>query len=289
MDQAIINGLAEGSVYALLAVGLVFINRITEVASFAHGEVSTFAAFVGFTMFHKAGAPFPVAILCSIMAGAALGAAVERVVIRRVQTGGLLATVVVTLGLYFVIHGSVKAIWGPEVWPYPSIFGDGAVRFAGVVISSQHLGVMVTSLVIALSLAAYLRWTRTGLALRAIPQNRFGAAVIGLNIRRLNSTAWVVGSAVGAVAGVLIAPLTFLHSNMMAAPLIKAFSIAALGGLDSLVGAFVGGLLLGVIENVAVLYFLPSYLKDSLAFFFILVVLLVQPEGLFGKQRREKV
>jgi branched-chain amino acid transport system permease protein len=288
MGQAIINGLAEGSVYALLAVGLVFINRITEVASFAHGEVSAFAAFVGFTMFHSAGAPFAVAILCSILSGAALGAAIERFVIRRVQMSGLLATVVVTLGLYFVIHGAIGAIWGPEVRTYPSIFGEGAVRFGGVVISSQHLGVMGTSLVIAIALATYLRFTRTGLALRAVPQNRYGALVIGLNIRRLSLTAWVVGSAVGAVAGVLIAPLTYLHSNMMASPLIKAFAVAALGGLDSLVGAFVGGLLLGVIENIAVLY-IPSYLKDSLAFVFILVVLLVQPEGLFGKPRKEKV
>lgn len=288
MGQSIINGLAEGSVYALLAVGLVFIHRITEVASFAHGEVSAFAAFVGFTVFHTAGAPFPVAILCSIIAGAILGGAIERIVIRPVQASGLLATVVVTLGLYFVIHGGVKAIWGPEVRPYPSIFGEGAVRFGGVVISSQHLGVMVTSAVIAIALAAYLRLTRTGLALRAIPQNRFGAAVIGLDIRRLTSTAWVVGSAVGAVAGVLIAPLTFLHSNMMLAPLIKAFAVAALGGLSSLVGAFVGGLVLGVTENIAVLY-IPGYLKDSLAFVFILIVLLVQPEGLFGKRRKEKV
>jgi branched-chain amino acid transport system permease protein len=288
MDQAIINGLAEGSVYALLAVGLVFINRITEVASFAHGEVSAFAAFVGFTVFHSVGAPFLVAIACSVIAGALLGGAIERIVIRPVHASGLLATVVVTLGLYFVIHGGVLAIWGPEVRTYPSIFGEGAVRLGDLVVSSQHLGVMVTSAVIAIGLAAYLRWTRTGLALRAIPQNRFGAAVIGLNIRRLTSTAWIVGSAVGAVAGVLIAPLTFLHSNMMLAPLIKAFAVAALGGLNSLVGAFVGGLVLGVVENILVQY-IPSYLKDSVAFVFILIVLLVQPEGLFGKQRKEKV
>jgi branched-chain amino acid transport system permease protein len=288
MGQAIINGLAEGSVYALLAVGLVFINRITEVASFAHGEVSAFAAFVGFTVFHSAGAPFPVAIACSILAGGLLGALIERVVIRRVQSSGLLATVVVTLGLYFVIHGMIGAIWGPEVRQYPSIFGEHVLTFGGVAVSSQHLGVMLTSLVIAIALATYLRRTRTGLALRAIPQNRYGAAVIGLNIRRLSLTAWIVGSAVGAVAGVLIAPLTYLHQNMMGSPLIKAFAVAALGGLDSLVGAFVGGLVLGVVENIAVI-FIPGYLKDSLAFVFILIVLLVQPEGLFGKQRREKV
>jgi branched-chain amino acid transport system permease protein len=226
--------------------------------------------------------------VASILAGGLIGLLVERIVIRPVQSSGLLATVVVTLGLFFVIHGSIKLVWGPDVRPYPSIFGEGTIRLGGTAVSTQHLGVMVTAFVIAVGLAAYLRWTRTGLALRAIPQNRFGAALIGLNLRRLTSTAWIVGSAVGAVAGVLIAPLTFLNSNMMQAPIIKAFAVAALGGLSSLVGAFVGGLVLGVIENVAVLY-IPTYLKDTIAFVFILIVLLVQPEGLFGKQRKEKV
>ncbi|AVO43516.1 branched-chain amino acid ABC transporter permease [Simplicispira suum] len=288
MDQAVINGLAEGSVYALLALGLVFINRITEIATFAHGEVSAMAAFVGFTVFHSLHAPFAVAILASLAAGAVIGFLVERIVIRPVQTSGTLATVVVTLGLFFVIHGLMKLIWGPEVRPYPSIFGEGTIRIGEVAIAAQNLGVMATAFLIAVGLAAYLRWTRTGLALRAIPQNRFGAALMGLNLRRLTSTAWIVGSCVGAVAGVLIAPLTFLHSNMMQAPLIKAFAVAALGGLNSLVGAFVGGLVLGVIENVTVLY-IPTYLKDTIAFLFILLVLLVQPEGLFGKQRKDKV
>jgi len=288
MDQAVLNGLAEGSVYALLALGLVFINRITEIATFAHGEVSALAAFIGFTVFHTLGAPFPVAIVVSVVAGGVIGLLVERIVIRPVQTSGLLATVVVTLGLFFLIHGSIKLVWGPDVRPYPSIFGEGTIRLGGTAVSAQHLGVMCTAFVIAVGLAAYLRWTRTGLALRAIPQNRFGAALIGLNLRRLTSTAWIVGSAVGAVAGVLIAPLTFLNSNMMQGPIIKAFAVAALGGLSSLVGAFVGGLVLGVIENVAVLY-IPTYLKDTIAFVFILIVLLVQPEGLFGKQRKEKV
>lgn len=288
MAQAIINGLAEGSVYALLALGLVFIHRITEVASFAHGEVSAIAAFVGFSIWQSTGLPFSVAIAGSIATGAVLGAVVERIVVRPVHASGILATTVVTLGLYFVLHGGIRAIWGPEVRPYPSVFGDTTLRLGDVAISTQHIGVMATSLLIALALSAYLHFTETGLSLRAIPQNPYGAAVIGLNIRRLRSVSWIVGSAVGAIAGVLIAPLTFLNSNMMTSPLIKAFAVAALGGLDSLVGAFVGGLLLGVVENVVVLY-ISSYLKDSLAFIFILLVLLVTPEGLFGKPRREKV
>jgi branched-chain amino acid transport system permease protein len=288
MDQAIINGLAEGSVYALLALGLVFINRITEVATFAHGEVAAVSAFVGYTIFQASGVPFVIAVFCSIVAGGVLGFAIERSIIRPVQASGLLATIIVTLGLYFVLHNGIVAIWGPEVRPYPAIFGDATIRFLGLAISAQHLGVIATAFLVALALATYLRFTRSGLALRAIPQNRYGAAVIGLDLRRLVSKAWVIGSAVGAMAGVLIAPLTFLNSNMMIAPMIKAFAVAALGGLDSLVGAFVGGLLLGVVENVTVM-FIPTYLKDSIAFFFIFIVLLVQPKGLFGKTRREKV
>src|SRR5579863_3215304 len=123
MDQAVINGLAEGSVYALLALGLIFINRITQVATFAHGEVATFAAFVGYTVFAKTGAPLLIAVVCSIIAGGALGYAIEWIVIRRVQGSGLLATIIVTLGLYFVLHSSIVAIWGPEVRTYPAIFG----------------------------------------------------------------------------------------------------------------------------------------------------------------------
>jgi branched-chain amino acid transport system permease protein len=288
MEQAVINGLAEGSVYALLALGLVFINRITEIATFAHGELSALAAFVGFTVFQASGLPFLLAVVATIVVGALIGALTERFVIRPVQGSGSLATVVVTLGLFFVIHGAVNAIWGPDVRPYPSIFGEGTLRLSGVAVSAQHVGVMATAFLIAFILAAYLRWTRTGLALRALPQNRAGAALIGLNIARLNATAWMVGSAVGAVAGVLIAPLTFLHSNMMQAPIIKAFAVAALGGLHSLVGAFVGGLVLGVVENIAVLH-IPTYFKDSIALLFIFLVLLLQPEGMFGKQRREKV
>jgi len=288
MDQAIINGLAEGSVYALLTLGLVFIHRITNIASFAHGEVSALAAFIGFTVFNSLGAPFFIAIFASIVAGGLIGAVIECVVIRPVQSSNLLGTVVVTLGLFFVIHGCVTLIWGPEVRPYPSMFGEGTLRFGEISVSAQHLGVMLTAFVVAVGLAAFLRWTRTGLALRAIPQNRFGAVLIGLNIRKLISIAWIVGSMVGAIAGVLIAPLTFLNSNMMQAPIIKAFAVAALGGLNSLVGAFIGGLVLGVIENVAVLY-IPTYFKDSIAFVFILVILLFQPEGLFGKLHKEKV
>lgn len=288
MMQAIINGIADGSIYAILAIGLVFINKITEVANFAQGEMAMVATFVSFVALNAAGLPLIAAMMVAIGGGALLGYAVERGIIRPVMASGPLGTTVVTLGLFYVLNGGATAIMGPEVHPFPSFFGTEALSIGGVRISPQHLAIMVASLILALAMAAFLRFTRTGLAMRAIPQNRIGARVIGLDLRKLFGLAWILGSGVSAIAGFLLAPIIFLNTNMMLAPLIKAFAAAVLGGLDSLVGAFVGGLLIGIVENVVVVY-VSSLLKDSLAFLFIIAVLLVKPEGLFGKPRREKV
>lgn len=287
MMQAVINGIAEGSIYAILAIGLVFINKITEVANFAQGEFAMVAAFVSFAAL-QAGAPLFVALLAAIAAGAVLGYVVERGIIRPVQGSGPLGMTIVTLGLYYVLHGGATAIWGPDVHPFPSFFGSETISIGGVLISQQHLAIIATALLAALAMTGLLHFTRTGLAMRAIPQNRIGARAIGLDLRRLFALAWVMGSAVSAIAGVLLAPIIFLNVNMMLAVLIKAFAAAVLGGLDSLVGAFVAGLILGVVENVIAGY-VSSHLKDSLSFLFIIAVLLLKPEGLFGRPRREKV
>jgi branched-chain amino acid transport system permease protein len=288
MLQAIINGVAEGAIYAILAVGLVFINKITEVANFAQGEIAMVAAFVSFSVIQTTGVPLIVALVVATAAGAALGYGLERFAIRPVLGAGVLGTTVVTLGLYYILHGGALVIWGPDVHPFPSFFGTESISIGGVLISPQHLAIMVTSLVTAIGLSAFLQYTGIGLAMRAVPQNRFGASLIGLDLRQIFGLTWMMGAAVSAVAGFLLAPVIFLNTNMMLAPLIKAFAAAVLGGLDSLLGAFVGGILLGVVENVVVLY-LPSQMKDSLAFLFIIIVLLVRPEGLLGRRRMEKV
>lgn len=288
MEQAIINGLSEGSVYAVLAVGLVFIHKITEVANFAQGEIAMVATFVGFSLSERLGLPLALVFIGSIVFGGVMGYAVERCAVRPVLASGVLGTTVVTLGLYFFLHGAAAAIWGPEVRTFPSFFDQAPIALSGVLVSKQHASIMAVSLLTALGLSAFLRFTDLGLAMRAVPQNRIGARIIGLNLTHLYTLTWVLGSAISAMAGLLLAPVMFLNTNMMLAPLIKAFAAAVLGGLDSLLGAFLGGLLLGLIENIVVMY-ISSYLKDSLAFVFILVVLLVQPRGLFGTVRKENV
>jgi branched-chain amino acid transport system permease protein len=287
MIQTIINGIAEGSIYAIIAVGLVFIHKVTEVANFAQGELAMVATFIGFTALQHFGVPLPVALLVGLASAACLGYLLERWIIRPVSGSGLLGTTIVTLGIFYVLHGGALVLWGPDVRPFPSLFGSGSIELGGVLISSQHLAIMVTALAAALGLTCLLKFTRLGLAMRAVPQNRTGARVIGLDLHRIFGLTWLVGAAVSALAGFLLAPLMFLSANMMMGALINAFAAAVLGGLDSLLGSFVGGILLGVVENVIVAY-TSSALKDSLAFLFIILALLIRPEGLFQSRRSEK-
>jgi branched-chain amino acid transport system permease protein len=288
MVQTLINGIAEGSIYAIIAVGLVFIYKVTEVANFAQGELAMIATFVGFTGLQYFGVPLWVAIVLGLAASAALGYCLERWVLRPVLGSGLLGTTIVTLGIFYVLHGGALAIWGPEVHPFPSFFGTQSIAVAGILISPQHFAIMAAAFAAALGLSFLLRFTRIGLAMRAVPQNRVGATVIGLDVYRIYGLTWLIGAAVSAIAGFLLAPIMFLSTNMMVSPLINAFAAAVLGGLDSLMGAFVGGILLGVVENVIVAY-TSSALKDSLAFLFIILALLLRPEGLFKRRRGEKV
>ena len=293
MGQALVNGLAEGSIYAVLAIGLVFIFKITEVANFAQGEIAMVAAFVAFTVLERYGVPLPVGLLAGVVAGGLAGYAMERIAIRPLLgTGrmgmGALGPAVVTLGLYFVLHGTATVVWGPDVHPFPSVFGGDMLTFGGLLVSRQHLAIMVASLLTAVALSAFLRYTDLGLAMRCIPQNRYAARLIGLDVPRLYGLTWTIGAAVSAMGGILLAPIVFLNTNMMTDMTNNAFAVAVLGGLGSLVGAFVGALILGIVKNVGVLY-LPTEMKESMAFVIVLAVLLVRPEGLFGKPQPEKI
>lgn len=293
MGQAIVNGLAEGSIYAVLAIGLVFIYKITEVANFAQGEIAMVSAFIAFTVLERFGAPLAAALVAAVLAGGLAGLLMEWIAIRpvlgsSVSGSSVLGPAVVTLGLFFVLHGAATVVWGPDVHPFPSFLGNEVLSMGGLLVSKQHLAIMAASLLTALALSAFLRFTDIGLAMRSIPQNRFAARLIGLDVPRLYGLTWMIGAAVSAMGGILLAPIVFLNTNMMVDMTNNAFAVAVLGGLGSLVGAFVGGLILGVVKNIGVMYF-PTEMKESMAFVIVLVVLLFKPEGLFGKPQFEKI
>jgi branched-chain amino acid transport system permease protein len=290
--QTVATGLSMGSVYAIVALAIVLIYRSTGVVNFAQGEMAMFGTFIAWSVISYFDAwslpldmnywlPFFLAILISAL----IGAAVERIVLRPVEEAPILNSVIVTLGL-FTLFNSV-AIWRyggiAKPFPSPSFFQGSALNVGPVVISRLNIGIFSMSVVIMLLLYLFLNYTKLGLAMRAAAQNRVACRMVGIPAGRMLTLGWALSAAVGAVAGMLVAPIVFLSANMMFATLIFAFAAAVLGGLQSLPGAIVGGLLLGIIQNAAGTY-IGSEVDITVAFVVIVLVLLVRPTGLFGRR-----
>jgi branched-chain amino acid transport system permease protein len=290
--QTVATGLSMGSVYAVVALAIVLIYRSTGVLNFAQGEMAMFGTFIGWSMIVYFNAwslpldlnywlPFVLAVVIS----AFIGAAVERVVLRPVEEAPVLNSVIVTLGLFTLFNA--VAIWRyggiAKPFPSPSFFQGSPLSVGPVVISRLNIGVFCTSVLIMLLLYLFLNYTKLGLAMRAASENRLACRMVGVPANRMLTLGWAFAAAVGAMAGMLVAPIVFLSPNMMFATLIFAFAAAVLGGLQSLPGAIVGGLLLGIIQNMAGTY-IGSEIDITAAFFVIVLVLLIRPTGLLGRR-----
>ncbi len=288
--QYALTGLSAGSLYALVALGIVLIYRSTRVLNFAHGDIATLATFVAFSLLSR-GYSFPVALLLSLGTGAAVGIAFYFGVLVRAQREGanLLSMVILTLGLALIIQGVVVYVWGAEPVALPFPISDvKTYRVGAVVVSQLSLATMAAGLVASALLYLLVQRTRLGLAMRATSENVMAAQTLGIPTRLVLGVSWGVASALGVVAGIFLAPALLLDPFFMLDPFLKGFAAAVLGGLNSLPGAIVGGLLLGVAESLAGAY-LTIQFKNTLAFAIIIVVLLVRPEGLLGKEFKERV
>ena len=284
------TGLAAGSLYALVALGIVLIYRSTRVLNFAHADIATLATFVSFSLLTNEYS-FPVALGLSLLTGAAVGIAFYFVVLVRAQREGanLLGMVILTLGLALVIQGGVVWQWGAEPVSLPFPISDTKTYKVGLVVMSQlALATLAAGLVGSLLLYLLVQKTRLGLAMRATSENVMAAQTLGIPTRMVLSVSWGVASALGVVAGIFLAPALLLDPFFMLDPFLKGFAAAVLGGLNSLPGAVVGALILGVAESLAGAY-LTIQFKNTLAFLIIIVVLLVRPEGLLGKEFKERV
>ena len=284
------TGLAAGSLYALVALGIVLIYRSTRVLNFAHADIATLATFVSFSLLTNEYS-FPVALGLSLITGAAVGIAFYFVVLVRAQREGanLLGMVILTLGLALVIQGGVVWQWGAEPVSLPFPISDTKTYKVGLVVMSQlALATLAAGLVGSLLLYLLVQKTRLGLAMRATSENVMAAQTLGIPTRMVLSVSWGVASALGVVAGIFLAPALLLDPFFMLDPFLKGFAAAVLGGLNSLPGAVVGALLLGVAESLTGAY-LTIQFKNTLAFVIIIVVLLLRPEGLLGKEFKERV
>ncbi len=290
LGEQIVSGLASGAIYGSLALAIVLIYRSTRVINFAQGEMATFSTFVAWSLMNHGlsfWAAFPI-VLAIAFAG---GVAIERTVIRPVENAAVLTVVIVTLGLALLLNGLMNVIWGGGSRQFQGPFSTRALDVGGVHIAIQYIGIIAVSFALVVLLALFFRYTTLGLGLRAAAINPASSRLVGIRVGWMLAFGWGLAAVLGAVAGLMIAPLVSLDPNMMQTILLYAFAAAVLGGLESPIGAVVGGLLLGLVITLSGRYigFVGSTLRLPVALALILGVLLVRPGGLFGRVAERRV
>lgn len=287
MGQMIVSGIALGAIYGLVALGIVLVFKATGVLNFAHGEGVMLSTFVAFTLL-KAGAPYPLVVVLTLAFAAAFGVALERLVIRRFVGKPLLVSGIATLGLFLLFGDIAVWIWGKDPFEFPGPFSQKPIFVAGIAISAADIGIVGTAALLAAALFAFFRFTRLGIAMQACMENPTAAQLMGIPTRRVYSLAWALSSMIGAVAGLLIAPVTFLHFTMMQHVLHYAFASAVLGGIFSLPGSLVGGIVIGISANLTGAY-VSSAWKEVVPFIVMLAILILRPHGLLARRHAKKV
>jgi len=288
--QQTVAGLAQGAIFASLALALVLIYRATEVINFAQGEMAMATTYIGYqlTLWHVT---YWVAFFLTLVIALVLGVVIYGVLIRPVQHRSVIALVIVTVGLFILIDGLVTWKWGADLKFMQAPFGNQVYHAGGVSFSRQDLGVLLVSILSVILLWVLFQFTKLGLAMRAAALRPAAAALVGVRVDWMLAVGWGLAAVLGAVAGLMTEPTQFLQPTMMQAILLYAFAAAVLGGLESPAGSVVGGLALGVFLNLAGQYvgFATSELRLPIAFVVLLVVLLLKPTGLFGRKQVRRV
>jgi branched-chain amino acid transport system permease protein len=288
--QQIVSGLATGGIYASLALALVMIYQATDVVNFAQGEMAMFSTYLAWTLLN-AGLPYWVAFVATLAIAFVGGLLLERILIRPVENAPVLAIVIVCIGLLVILNSMAGWIYSYIQKPFPSPFPSTPLRLGNVYFGAHNIGALGVTLLVLLGLYAFFRFTTLGLAMRAAAQNPVSSRLCGIRVGWMLATGWGLAALVGAVAGMMVAPIVFLDPNMMSGILIYAFASATLGGFTSPGGAVLGGLIVGVIENLVGTYvsFIGTELKLTVALALILVVLVVRPSGLLGRAAVHRV
>jgi branched-chain amino acid transport system permease protein len=288
--QQVVSGVASGAIYASLALALVLIYRAMDVANFAQGEMAMFATFVAYTLITQFHLPYLVAFVLTILLAFAGGVIVERAVVRPFEGAPVLTLVIVTLALFSIVNGLAGLIWGYVFKTFDSPFPARSVQVGGVFVGIQDLGVIAVTLVVLAVVFSFFRYTRLGLAMRAAALYPESSRLLGVRTSRMLALGWGLAAAVGAVSGMMVAPIVFLDPNMMQPVLLFAFAAAVLGGIESPVGSVIGGVIVGVLLALVGTY-LPGgqNLRIPFGLIVIVAVLLFRPAGLFGRREMKRV
>lgn len=286
--QVFVSGASVGSVYALVALGLVLLYRTTRILNFAHGDLGVVGTFLAYTLLTRAQLPFGVAFVLALACAAAIGALVYLVVVRPAKNQSELGLLILTLGLALALGGLDALVFGSDNKIVPTIVTDRILRVGGVPVSLVSIATAALGVVLMLALWALLTFTKLGVAMRAVAQRADVAEAMGLPVRRVLLATWAAAAVLATAAALLFAPSTLLNPNMMLDPLSKGFVAAVIGGMNSLPGAVVGGYVLGVLELLVGIYVSLEF-KASFAFLVVVIVLVLRPHGLLGRAEVKRV
>jgi branched-chain amino acid transport system permease protein len=281
-----LNGVAVGCIYGLVALGFVLIYKATELVNFAQGDLLMLGAFVAYMAVVTWGLNYWIGFLIAAVVIAAFGALLDMVVLRRVIGQPQFAVVMLTIGLGAMFRSFASITWGSEIYTLPTPF-SGVTTIAGTTLSHQYLSIIAGTLILCALLYAFFKYTRVGVAMQATSQNQLAAYYMGIPVRTVFSLIWAISAGVAAVAGILLSPVSMIDVNMGFLG-IKAFAAAVLGGFGSIPGALVGGVIVGIVEQLAG-YFLPPGSQEVTSNVVLLAVLILRPQGLFSETIRKRV
>ena len=285
--STIISGISLGSIYALIALGYTMVYGIAKMLNFAHGDVIMVGAFMMFTALTKTSLP-PIAC---IIVGTVLGMLIEKIAYKPLRSATSLSVLITAIGVSYFLQNSAQLIFGAGTKQFTPLFGNGSVSlFDGqVVISHNTIVTIIISVVLMIVLTLFINKTKTGRAMLAVSEDKGAAQLMGINVNKTISITFAIGSALAAIAGALLcSSYPILSPTTGAMPGIKAFTAAVFGGIGSIPGAMIGGILLGVIENLSKVY-ISTQLSDAIVFGILIIILLVKPTGILGKKISEKV
>jgi branched-chain amino acid transport system permease protein len=285
--QLTLSGLANGMVYALVAVGFVVIYKASDVINFAQGELLLFGAYLAFTFIGSYGLPWSLGVLATLVVAVGIALAVERLVLRPLIGEPVISMIMVTIGLSSVMKATVNGIWGPRPRSFPSFFPSGELRLGGAVLGVDRVITIGVAVVLLALLALFFRHTRDGIAMRAIADDQQAALSMGISIKRVLAVAWSLAAGSAAIGGIMLANLVGVGQEISYVGL-RVFPVVILGGLDSIPGAIVGGAIIGLLESYTGGY-VGHGLNQIVPFVVLILVLMVRPYGLFGKVQIERV
>ena len=287
----LINGISLGSIYAIIALGYTMVYGIARMLNFAHGDIIMIGGYVAFLAFASLNLSTILSIILSVVVCAILGVTIERLAYKPLRQATSLSVLITAIGVSYFLQNSAQLIFGAENKMFPSMLPKGNISlFNGkLAISYSTIITIVTCIVVMVCLTLFVQKTKTGKAMRACSEDKGAASLMGININKTISLTFAIGSGLAAIASILLC-VTYpsLSPSLGSMPGIKAFTAAVFGGIGSIPGAFIGGLLLGIIENLTKAY-ISTQLSDAIVFGVLIIVLLIKPTGLLGKKRREKV